>query len=48
MENLLKNQYSLTSKSKAKWTYSDEDKIEGYDIGVKEGNEIMVQHMETL
>ena len=33
---------------KAKWTYSDEDKIEGYDVGVKEGNEIMVKHMEKL
>ncbi len=33
---------------KAKWTYSNENKIEGYDLGIKEGNKIMVNHMEKL
>jgi len=33
---------------KAKWTYSKTDKIEGYDLGVKKGNQIMVNHMEKL
>ena len=33
---------------KAKWTYSKTDKIEGYDLGVREGNQIMVNHMEKL
>ncbi len=33
---------------KAKWTYSNKDKIEGYDLGVVEGNQIMVNHMEKL
>ena len=33
---------------KAKWTYSKTDKIDGYDLGVKEGNQIMVKHMEEL
>ena len=33
---------------KAKWTYSNEDKIERYDLGIKEGNQIMVNHMEKL
>ena len=33
---------------KAKWTYSNEDKIEKYDLGIKEGNQIMVNHMEKL
>ena len=33
---------------KAKWTYSNKDKIEGYDLGVREGNQIMVNHMEKL
>ena len=33
---------------KAKWTYSNKDKIEGYDLGVEEGNQIMVNHMEKL
>ena len=33
---------------KAKWTYSKTDKIEGYDLGIKKGNQIMVNHMEKL
>ena len=33
---------------KAKWTYSNQNKIEGYDLGIKEGNKIMVDHMEKL
>ena len=33
---------------KAKWTYSKEDTIEKYDLGIKEGNQIMVSHMEKL
>ena len=33
---------------KAKWTYSKTDKIEGYDLGIREGNQIMVKHMEKL
>ena len=33
---------------KAKWTYAKTDKIEGYDLGVKKGNQIMVNHMEKL
>ena len=33
---------------KAKWTYSNENKIEGYDLGIREGNQIMVDQMEKL
>ena len=33
---------------KAKWTYAKTDKIEGYDLGVKKGNQIMINHMEKL
>ena len=33
---------------KAKWTYSKTDKIEGYDLGIRDGNQIMVNHMEKL
>ena len=33
---------------KAKWTYSKEDTIEKYDLGIIEGNQIMVSHMEKL
>ena len=41
--------FSLTkSISKAKWTYSKEDTIEKYDLGIKKGNQIMVSHMEKL
>ena len=31
---------------KAKWTYSNENKIEGYDLGINEGNQIMVDQKE--
>ncbi|GIS22098.1 MAG: hypothetical protein CM15mP122_6040 [Bacteroidota bacterium] len=33
---------------KAKWTYSKEDTIEKFDLGIKEGNQIMVSHMENF
>ena len=33
---------------KAKWTYSNENKIVGYDLGIREGNQIMVDQMEKL
>ena len=33
---------------KAKWTYSKTNIIEGYDIGIDEGHNIMVNHMIDL
>ena len=33
---------------KGKWTYSKLDKIKGYDIGIKEGHKLMVEHMTQL
>ncbi len=41
---------SFTNKVnlKAKWTYSKTDKITGYDIGIKEGHNIMINQMIKL
>lgn len=33
---------------KAKWTYAKKDKIDGYDIGITEGHQIMTNHMIKL
>ena len=30
---------------KAKWTYSKTDKVEGYEIGISEGNKNMTEQM---